>query len=332
MANVYGQKPGHKRRGSKPHYTQTYPKSLLGGLLFCKSCGSRLWVQGGDNRFYMGCPNHRKGTCGMASRVPVPKAEEVILGFVSELLSAWPGWLQAAANSMRIAVNEFAAKIPEGLRADQNRLDLLEKQVENLVDLLANGSTDSPALRRRLEGTEREVELLRVRIEERRHAQKATGAMPDDAWVRDQLLTLQPLLQDDPGRTSLMLRRLMGRVTAEAVVPPGKSRGFMRLHFRVAAMQVLKEALSGRLPEAILSAIKLDESESDTEFHLDLGEPTRLDALAPEIAAMRDRGMKWAEICSRTGLGTGNAYNIWKRWSDAQPTRSTDMPEPRKSS
>ena len=171
LENIHGQKSGHKPGGRKPHYTETYPQSLLGGLLFCKTCGSRLWIQCIGDGHYLGCPNHRKGTCAMVSRVLVPKAEEVILGFVSELLSAWPGWLQAAANSMPIAVNEFAAQIPEGLQADQERLALLEKQVENLVDLLANGSTESPALRSRLERTEREVELLRDP-----HRGTATGA------------------------------------------------------------------------------------------------------------------------------------------------------------
>ena len=92
----------------------------------------------------------------------------------------------------------------------------------------------------------------------------------------------------------------------------------MRLHFRVAAIQVLREALAGRLPEAILSAIKLDDTQSETEFHLDLGEPTRCDVLGPEIAAMRDHGITWDEISSRTGLRISNAYYIWKRWVDAQ--------------
>ena len=159
---------------------------------------------------------------------------------------------------------------------------------------------------------------MRDRIEERRQAQKATGAMPDDSWIREQLLQLPSLLQSDPGKTSLMLRRLMGRVTAEAVVAPGKSRGFMRLHFRVAAMQVLKEALCGTLPEAILSAIKVDNTEPETEFYLDLGEPTRCDILGPEIAAMRDRGVTWDEISIRTGLRPCNAFYAWRRWIEAQ--------------
>ncbi len=320
LSDRFGVKPGHKRRGPKPHHSQVYPQSLLGGVLFCKSCGSRLWVQGGGNRSYLGCPNHRKGTCSMASRVLVPRAEAAILDFVSEILSAWPDWLQSAARVMCNAVNEFAEKIPERLQDDHDRLLLLEKQINNLVDLLADGSKESAALRERLDRTEAEVEQLRVRIAEGQRTQLSTAAMPDDMWILEKLLNLAPLLRGDPAQTAILLRRLLGQVTAEAVVAPGKSRGFIRLRFRVAGIQVLKEALGGALPDTIVSAINVNDAAGEHEFVLDLGEPTRVDRLAPEIAALREQGVTWAEIEARTGLKTGNAYNAWKRSTDAKST------------
>lgn len=33
---------------------------------------------------------------------------------------------------------------------------------------------------------------------------------------------------------------------------------------------------------------------------------------------MRERGMTWPEIGRITGLGTGNVYNVWKRWVNAE--------------
>jgi hypothetical protein len=141
--------------------------------------------------------------------------------------------------------------------------------------------------------------------------------MPDDAWIRDQLTELSPLLADDPRRAAALLRRLLARVTAEAVVAPGKSRGFVRLHVRIESLRLLEEALGGRLPEAVLAAASPTSEAEAMEFHLDLGEPTRRDVLAPEIAAMRARGVSWAEIGQVTGVGTGNAHTIWKRWNDS---------------
>jgi DNA invertase Pin-like site-specific DNA recombinase len=319
LEGLYGQKLGQKPRGAKPHHTLVYPKGLLGGLLVCHACGSRLWAQGSGGRAYMGCPNHRKGSCAMASRVPVAGAERALLGFAAELLTAWPPWVESAAGAMRRSIAGAAERLPETLRADERHLAELDKRVENLVDQLADGASDSPALRRRLDQSEREAEGLRGRIAAARRAQEAAVAMPEDAWIRAQLAELPSLLADDPRRSASLLRRLVGAVTAEAVVAPGKRRGFVRLHVRLEAARVLEEVLGGRLPEAVLASAVPSMTEEAREFHLDLGAPTRRDVLAPEVAALRARGVTWPEIGRLTGLGTGNAYNVWKRWAGAGP-------------
>jgi len=195
---------------------------------------------------------------------------------------------------------------------------VLEKQINNLVDLLANGSKESAALRARLDQTELEAEQLRARIAGAQSAWLTNGAIPDDAWIVEKLRSLPPLLRSDPAQASLLLRRLLGRVTAEAIVAPGKSRGFIRLRFRVAGIRLLKEALGGMLPDEIVSAMNLEDAGGEQEFQIDLGEPTRVDRLAPAIAALREQGVPWAEIEARTGLKIGNAYDAWKRWVDAQ--------------
>jgi len=324
LKRVFGQRPGQKPRGPKVHHSQLYPQSLLGGLLFCHSCGARLWFQGGGGEAKFNCPNHRKGSCAMASLLSASKAEATILGLVSELLSAWPDWLQAATDAMRHAVNEFADQIPKSLQTDERRLAELESQIEHLVDQLAGGTAESPALRRRLDKYEQEFEVLRVRVEEGRRARETAIEMPDDGWIRTQLAELPPLLVDDLDRTPRLLRRLFGRVTAEAILAPGKQRGFMRLHLCVEPLKVLKEALQEKLPESVFAAAGSEASVSSIKYQLDLGKPTRFDDLAPEIVALRDQSVTWPEIGRVTGVGTGNAYNIWKRWSDAQLTRSTD--------
>ena len=165
--------------------------------------------------------------------------------------------------------------------------------------------------------------MLSARIAEARLSQEAAVAMPNDDWIKAQLSELSPLLDDDTRRAAILLRRLVSRVRAEAIVAPGKSREFIRLHVQVDALNLLKEALGGKLPESIM-ATATSHSNEGTEFQLDLGKPTRRDVAAPEIAAMRARDMTWEEIGKRTGLGTGNAHNVWKRWVDAQPKECRD--------
>ena len=58
----------------------------------------------------------------MGTHLSIAKAEERLLGFVGELLSTWPRWIEVTAASMREAVNEAARRLPESLRADEARL------------------------------------------------------------------------------------------------------------------------------------------------------------------------------------------------------------------
>src|SRR5262249_50031061 len=160
--------------------------------------------------------------------------------FVAEVLTAWPDWLEDAAVAMQRAVAESAARFPEALRSDERRLAELEKQIDNLVDQLAMGASESPAVRRRLDQLEREAEALRPRIAEARHSQKSVVSMPDEAWVRAQLAELPRLLVENARQAADLLRRLLGRVTAEAIVSPGKSRGFIRLHLCFDAPRLLR--------------------------------------------------------------------------------------------
>ncbi len=323
LAEKYGAQPGQKRRGPNSHHTEVYPKSLLGGLVYCRTCGSRLWVQGSGARSYLGCPNYRKGLCAMAGRVPIDKAERTLIDFLSGLLLQWPGWLDKALSSLRQALTEAAGTLPDAIQTDRNHLIRLENRIKNLVDQLADGRQDSPAIRQRLAEYEVEAEAVRARIDQSATLLQNTVELPDDAWVRAELANLLPTFREQPDRFAHLLRRLLGRVTAEAVVSQGKQRGYIRLRFRIDALGILQAALDNHLPETVVQVVQRSLHVGSPEVQLDLGRPTRRDVWAPEIAAMRARDMTWVEIGDITGLGTGNAYNVWKRWVDSQP------PEPR---
>ena len=318
LKEVYGVKDHQKPRGPKPHHTDIYPTSVLGGLITCAECGSRLWVRGGSNRPSLGCPSYTKGLCGMSTMVSVPKAEEKLFGFVGQIVSSWPSWMETATAALRNTVQEAASRLPESIQRDEEQLARLEREVENLLDQLGGGSSESRAVRRRIEQREAEIETIQQRVKEAKLVQKATIAFPDDQWIKDQFTDLASLLKEDKRQAACLLRRLLHRVEAESVIPRGKLRGFIRLHVEIDFLDLLKETLGGRLPEAILQTSTSESNEGHVKFVLDLGEPTRRDLLAADIAAMRERGLSWREIDRETGLGIGNCHNIWRRWKNAQ--------------
>jgi hypothetical protein len=116
---------------------------------------------------------------------------------------------------------------------------------------------------------------------------------------------------------------------AEAVIAPGKNRGYARLRFRINGEEVVRNLLEASgaagATDHLLPASDDAHAMSD-EVILDLGGPTKMELWAPKIAEMRERGVPWKEIWKITGLGSGPAYVAWKRYVDAQqrPAESFD--------
>jgi site-specific DNA recombinase len=323
LDDIYGQKEDQKPRGARPHHTEVYPKTLLGGLIYCRVCGKKLWIRGSESRArYLNCQNHIEGTCAMAGHVPVARAEKALLEFAAKFLTAWPRWLEIALASMRAAVEAASARLPETQKADQARLVEIESRIDNLVDQLSLGASESPALRRRLDSLEADAETIRERVKQGRQALEALTKMPSEEWVREQLAGLPELLSDDPRRAAPLLRRLLGHVEAESIVAPGKERGFIRLHVSLDPRALLEEVLGGQLPDSVLALAAEADGERQQTFEVDLGEPNQRDVWAPKIEEMRKNGVGWKEIGEITKLGTGNAHNVWKRWKYARPKSS----------
>ena len=205
-----------------------------------------------QNQPHLACPNHSKGTCSIATQVPLDRAEAAVLGLVAEVLTSWPGWVESASTSLRRAVAEAAARQPASIRDNQGRLAELERRIGNLVDQLADGAGESPAFTpmRLGDQLEREAEDVRGRVDEAIRAGATAVAMPDDDWIRAQMAELPALLADEPRRAAPLLRRLLVRIEAEGVVAPGKVRGFARLRLRVDPSRLIEESLGGRLADA----------------------------------------------------------------------------------
>jgi len=320
MKGAFGWKEGQKARGPKVHPSTIYPQSLLGGLIFCHACGARLCYRGNGQRAALGCPNHGKGTCAMGTHVPIESAENALLELLGDLVKSWPEWLQQAISIMRQNIAQLANQVPASLEADSKRLSQVEKEIDNLVGLLADGSFDSPAAKERLRRSEAEAESLRARIARAKQAMAAPVEFPDDRWIQDQLVDLASLLKSyNVPKTAVLLRKLLGKVTAHAVIAPGKLRGFAQLRFRIDGWELLSAVLGNRIPDSVLQTmVESRNLGSSPEFQIDLGEPTRRDKLAPKIAELRAQKVSWPEIAQITGIAIGNAYNVWKRYVSAQ--------------
>jgi site-specific DNA recombinase len=308
----FGLKEGQAPRGPKPPAgaAAEYPRSPLGGLLRCGTCGAALWQHHSNARRYYACPSHKKGACASAAQVPAEPAERAVAGLLAEMLMAWPEWLRRQYELTAAAVAEAAAGAGERRGQDARRLALVEGQIRNLVGALADGQLDSPAVRERLVGAEREAAELRARLAA--PVVSAVG-LPDEAWVKERLAKWAFGLADGGPEAARLLRAAVASVTATAVVAAGKKRGFARLTVRVNAAGALLAALGGKLPAGAAEALAAGGSEPPA-FVLDLGGPTQLDHWGPQIARWRAEGVPWKEIAARTGLDLNRAWIAGRRY------------------
>ena len=314
LRKVYGMKPGGKKRGPGEYYRLMYPKSLLGGIIYCSKCGSRMIVSGGNGIKRLGCPKHRAGTCDMTARVVYAKAEVEVLQIVHDVLTSYPAWLDAVKNFMCLEIHESTARIPKEQEAAKVRLAAVQKEIDNLVAALANG-LNSVAVRDRLRRLEIEKADLMPVVSTA--APIVDAEFPDEAWVREQLRNLGELIVAEQPMAIRVVRSMLGKIIAEEVRSIGKTRGYVRLRFRLNGWAALSKVLSERMPESLLAVLKsrdLETSHSD-EFIIDLGAPTNMDRWAPEIAKWREEGIPWKEIAKRTGLQLANAFFAFKRYA-----------------
>lgn len=328
LKQIYGAKPGQLPRGPKVHHTELYPDGLLPGLVFCSKCGSRLWQQASGPRMYLGCPNRgsEPGCCQLTTRVPLEKAEKVVVEFLCNMLRSWPEWVDKALGSMRTAIEEIALRVPNELANDEHQLGKVEKQIENLVEALAGGSIQSQSVGDRLESLEREAEELRVKISDRRTLLSTPTELPGKGWVKNQLKNMEEMLLETDYEAALLLRRLVDRIEAHQVIAPGKTKGYSQLRFRIRcdeAMRAIFESSSSNNSLVTLVDTCTDQN-STAEFTIDLGKPTKMDYWAPKIAEMRKNGVKWKKIVKDTGLDLNRAYIAWERFTSAQEADSQE--------
>ena len=232
LMKVYGMKAGGRRRGPAEYYRLLYPKTLLGGLIHCSQCGSRMITGGCGKVKRMKCPTHRAGRCAMRAQVHYARAEADVLNLFEDVLLNYPGWLDAVVVQMRCSIEQMASTAPNELLAAQAQLAHVDQEIDNLVAAVASG-VNSPSIRQRLFEQEQAKATLTMKVGDLQRVQAAPLRFPDDQWIREQLEEFGGLLQSQLPQAAPVLRAMLGKVVAEEVKIPGKKRAYARLRFRI---------------------------------------------------------------------------------------------------
>lgn len=265
LVRQFGQKDGHKKRGPKARPTDLYPRSLLGGLLVCAACGVAFHYHGSGGRRYYACSGRKKGLCKVTTQVQAVAAETALTRFLTGCLSTWPDWLRGMFERARELVLVEEERLPELHARAVERLASVRRQIENLVQALAEARSKLSAVEAALADLQQEADCLEEQVYE---TLPSPGVeLPDDEWMAGQLRQWVGLLDGDTGRAAVILRQALGPVMVEAVIPPGKKRGHPRLRFCVNGWAMLRQVLGDHLPSR-----DQDRRGNGPEFVLDLAE------------------------------------------------------------
>ncbi len=323
LRGKFGLKPGQKDRGPKPPIDPcaVYPRTLLGGLLRCGSCGGACWYKGSGNRQYYVCAGVIKGTCVQSTHVPAERAQKAVIDTVTNLLNSWPDWMEELSRRLRDAIAEMATQLPLERVRDEQKLQEVVKAIANISRAVESQSTPSPKLLERL--GELEVEERDVELRLKSFPSDSAITLPGPDWVRAQLKNWTEGLQDGR-KAARVLREAISSLTFRAVVAPGKTRGFARLQFQLRQWPLLLAALDGIPPSVKRLLTEAGQEGEAPIFTIDLGEPTVMDRWAPQIA-WRTENVTWEDIVRRTGMDLNRVWIAWKRHvgddDEADPTR-----------
>jgi site-specific DNA recombinase len=319
LREQFGVKPGQAKRGPKAptNTSDAYPRSILGPVLRCAACGSRMWYSASNQRRYYKCSGYIHGRCTHSFQVRASDAERAVIERVTQLLSGWPEWM----NSLTQRVRELVLKAAEQLPAEQAKLErelaVLLKQRGHVTDAIKHGGS-IPVLVEQLHELEWQLATRDSRLAQIRVPIASDIELPSREWVEQQLATWIESLAD-PQRVAIALSEAIECIEARPVLAPGKKHGYVELTIQFGQWELFRAAVGNAWPLAIRNVVPatMDSSETGTEV-IAVGEPTPMDRWAAQIVEWREQGVKWKDIVVRTGMDLNRVYRAWKRYQDAK--------------
>jgi hypothetical protein len=134
--------------------------------------------------------------------------ERIILETLRQHLSS----SEAIHHVLRRAEEEIGklyAHIPESLRLKETELNAEERRLVNFVDFIGEGR-GSRTLAQALIETERKVDALKEELEGLRRSRDKVFQAPPREWVEERLTQLKDILERNPDRSGLILRKFLG--------------------------------------------------------------------------------------------------------------------------
>ena len=284
--------------------------SNIAGLVACGYCGrplsSTMFKKWGR---FMFCGTHLRSTCSLSRWVKVQRVEEAIFGLLTTVCQEWPEWLAEMLQAMRERILCQPSIDPTEIREKESRLTIVNEQSKNIADQIAEGHVRIKAIDAKLHALEQEATLLQTEIRQLKQRVSAPRELPDDVWVKKELMTLAERIATPSPAAAAELASIITSAKAFEVDSLGKQRG---LELRVTL----------DIPQFIIAALRSESSvafgdcseSSSQEFILELTPRSNSRTWGQKLEEMKNSGASWKEMASATGLSVKVAQHTLATW------------------
>ena len=198
-------------------YVKTCPPHLLSGALHCGACGSTIGQVSGKGSGYYGCLAAARRACTNKLLVSRRITERAVLAAVKERLLD-PGSVRYVLERVEAEVQRLHAHLPEEIQVKRAAKAAEERRIANYIEFIGDGK-GTRALGEALRSAEQKAAALRLDLQAYEASAQAVFKAPPVEWITDRLMALQSVLEAEPTRSALVLRRVLGPTRLVPVVP-----------------------------------------------------------------------------------------------------------------
>ena len=295
----------HPKRGAEHPLTgkPRDSRKLLSTLFVCGICGGPMHAEGRNEGGYR-CANSKRHTCWNRATSLRDQAHPAILRQVVDALMSVAGvsdLLVARVQELHATGGDIAAE----RRSLESEARKLTTSIENIGLAIERGAGSIDSLAERLASRERELKLVRSRLEELASRESQRAELPSPEAFLGHLESLRIDLIAGDRRAAIILRSLLhGPIRAVPYQQFGSDKVVLRAEFEV--------TLTSGLPTTIAESIRQDGVEAVDGITLvrrpivvDLFEMSAVPRHAVEAHALQETGMSLSKV--------GTAISISKR-------------------
>jgi DNA invertase Pin-like site-specific DNA recombinase len=275
-------------------------RKLLSTLFVCGICGGPMHAEGRNEGGYR-CANSKRHTCWNRATCLRDQAHPAILRQVVDALMSVAGvsdLLVARVQELHATGGDIAAE----RRSLESEARKLTTSIENIGLAIERGAGSIDSLAERLAGRERELKLVRSRLEELASRESQRAELPSPEELLGHLESLRVDLIAGDRRAAIILRSLLhGPIRAVPYQQFGSDKVVLRAEFEV--------TLTSGLPTTIAESIRQDGVEAVDGLTLvrrpvvvDLFEMSAVPRHAVEAHALQEPGMSLSKIGTTIGI------------------------------